>query len=453
VSVDVGARIEDAEEAEQATQRRFGPLYIIFFTVFAIFSIGALSALALGVGAVWAHFSPAMHDSLHVRALGVGLSARAALRMADASHEVGSLGGVVFDYAFSLVNFSLAIFLLWLRPRDRPARLLAIALVGVAGAFNLTAQTAVEIVPLTGAESFAQAAAHTIAGLTYIFALLLFPNGRPVPRWRASALVPLYTAIAVCAIFLTLRVQGTARPAALVLFFGLAVPVAGAAAQFYRLRWADSATEHTQARLLFWALVPALVVGAYFVVTQGFGTVTDAGLAGRHLPEQPVAVFRIFQPVFLLVPLALFIGLLRYRLWDIDRVVNRTLVYGLATGLVGGATLGIVVLLQRLLSPFTTGNDIAVALSTLLFAAAFIPVRRRVQNFVDRRFYRQRYDAQRTIEAFASRLRDQLDLEALAFELRGAVARTMQPSNVTLLLRNPEGKLEWQWTYKGQARD
>jgi hypothetical protein len=77
-------------------------------------------------------------------------------------------------------------------------------------------------------------------------------------------------------------------------------------------------------------------------------------------------------------------------------------------------------------------------------------LRRRIQDFVDKRFYRHRYDAQRTIEAFSSRLRDHLELESLAFELRGVVARTMQPSEITLLVRNPEGRMEWQWTYKGR---
>ena len=90
-------------------------------------------------------------------------------------------------------------------------------------------------------------------------------------------------------------------------------------------------------------------------------------------------------------------------------------------------------------------------MSTLAAFAAFVPVRRRIQDFVDRRFYRHRYDAQKTIEAFSSRLRDQLDLEALAFELRGAVAGTMQPTQLTLLVRETDGRLEWQWTYRGRS--
>jgi hypothetical protein len=158
--------------------------------------------------------------------------------------------------------------------------------------------------------------------------------------------------------------------------------------------------------------------------------------------------------VFLLVPIAIFLGLLRYRLWDIDRVINRTLVYGLAGGTLFGAYLGIVVLLQRVFSTFTGGSNLAVAASTLAVAAAFVPLRRRIQDFIDRRFYRQHYDAQKTVEAFTSSLRNDVDLEALAFELRGVVARTLQPSHLTLLLKQPEtDNLEWQWTYRGRPRE
>jgi hypothetical protein len=222
-------------------------------------------------------------------------------------------------------------------------------------------------------------------------------------------------------------------------------------AQAYRFRTSEDPGEHQQARLLFWALLPALGIGVWFVSTQGVSI--EAGLAGRHLPEQPVAIFRVFQPVFLLVPLAIFLGLLRYRLWDIDRVINRTLVYGLATAVPLGFYFVIVVLLQQVLRPLTAGNSISVAVSTLAAAAAFFPVRRRVQDFVDRRFYRHRYDAQQTIEAFSSRLRNEVDLEALAFELRGVVAKTMQPDHLTLLVKGDEGRMQWQWTYRGRPRD
>jgi predicted membrane protein len=446
----VSLAVEAPQIETEPTGRRWAWTDVAYFVFLVYFAGGAVVVLAHGIGAVLASASPALHDSLHIRALGTGLLARAALRMADQSHHIASAPQVAFDYAFSVLNFGLAILLLWLRPRDRTARLLAVALIGAAGAFNLTAQGAVEVVPLTGFETWLQTSSHIIAGLAYVYALLLFPDGRPVPRWRPIALIPLYAPISAAAVFLALRAEGTQRPVVLLVFHGLVTPIAAVLAQGYRFRRASTPEEHAQARLLVWALVPAIIVGAYFVYSQGFSSVTEQALAGRHLPDVPVAVFRLFQPVYLLIPLALFLGLQRYRLWDIDRVVNRTLVWGVASGVVLGLGVGFVVLLQRLLSPFTSGNDIAVALSTLVAAAAFLPVRRRIQDFVDRRFYRSRYDAQRTIETFSARLRDELDLESLGYELRGVVAGAMQPSHLTLLLRGDGGGLSWQWTYKGR---
>jgi hypothetical protein len=437
-------------EAGEQRARRFRLRDVAYWLFFAYYVGGAFVVLAFGIGAVLAARSPELHDWLHVSAgAETTLVERAWVRMADQSHYVASWPQVAFDYAFSLLNLATAALLLWLRGRDWTARLLAVALVGAAGAFNLTGQSTVEIIPLTAFETFMQTSSHVIAGVAYVYALLLFPDGKPVPRWPVPAVAALYAPVTAGAVFLALRVEGTARPAALLVFHGLVATVAGILAQVYRFRRAPTPSEHAQARLMVWALLPALIVGGYFVATQGLGTITVQALEGRHLPEQPVQVFRIFQPLFLLVPFALFLGLIRFRLWDIDRVVNRTVVYGLATGILLGAYLGIVVLMQRVLDPFIgEGNDVAVAISTLAVAAAAIPVRRRIQDFVDRRFYRHRYDAQQTIEAFSSRLRDQLDLEALAFELRGVVARTMQPSELSLLVRNPDGQMEWQWTYR-----
>ncbi|MEX0874605.1 MAG: hypothetical protein WD646_08450 [Actinomycetota bacterium] len=446
-AAEVQARTDD----ESDKRRRLSLWDLTFFVLFAVFVAASLLLLVQGAGAVWASLSPDFLASLRLRGLGTGFAARAAQRMARASHTLPSGLEIGLGYAFSVFNIALAIFLLWLRPRDRTARLLAVGMIGTAGVFNLAAQIAFEAVPLTRFESFNQSLIHIITGLAYGFALVHFPDGRFVPRWRAPFVailyLPFYTAVA----FLALQVEGTARPGALLIYFGLAVPALGVFAQAYRFRRAGTPVDSAQARLVFWALIPALAVGVWFVLTQGLADITQPTLLGRHLPEAPTNIFRIFQPVFLLVPVAIFLGLLRFRLWDIDRVVNRTLVYGLATGILIGLYAGVVVLLQGVLDTFTAGSDVAVALSTLAVATAAFPLRRRIQDFVDRRFYRHRYDAQRTIEAFSTRLRDEVEMEALAYELRGVVTRTMQPTHLTLLLKDPDsGGMERQWTYRGR---
>ncbi|MCY7302056.1 MAG: hypothetical protein LH654_03290, partial [Thermoleophilia bacterium] len=136
----------------------------------------------------------------------------------------------------------------------------------------------------------------------------------------------------------------------------------------------------------------------------------------------------------LALPTGIAIAVLRYRLYDIDRVVSRTLVYGCLTVVLVGAYVGLVVLGQAVFSSFVGGSNLVIAASTLVVAALFLPVRSRVQGFVDRRFYRSRYDAQRTMETFGARLREQVELDGLVTDLRAVVAETMQPAHTSVWL-------------------
>jgi hypothetical protein len=139
---------------------------------------------------------------------------------------------------------------------------------------------------------------------------------------------------------------------------------------------------------------------------------------------------------FTLVPIAVGIAVLKYRLYEVDIIINRALVYGSLTVMLVALYLGGIVVLQRLFVLLTgQQSTLAVVASTLLIAALFNPLRKRMQSFVDRRFYRSKYDAVKTLEAFSVKLRDETDLNALSDDLVGVVRETMQPAHVSLWLR------------------
>jgi hypothetical protein len=139
------------------------------------------------------------------------------------------------------------------------------------------------------------------------------------------------------------------------------------------------------------------------------------------------------------LPAATGVAILRYRLYEIDRLISRTLVYAALTVLLGAAYAGLVLGGQAVFSSFAGGSDLAIAVSTLVVAALFLPLRSRVQRVVDRRFYRRRYDAARTLERFGARLREQVELDELRADLQGVVSETMQPAHATVWLRSGAG--------------
>jgi hypothetical protein len=284
-----------------------------------------------------------------------------------------------------------------------------------------------------------------LLGLT----LLLFPDGRlPSRRWRPV----LWTLLG--GMFL-LVAAGTFRPGRYSQPFAsqanpLGLPGArgvmdavdltgwllvwtgfllGAAALIVRLRRARG-IQRQQLKLV-------LAVGT--VAAIGTAAVMATWLISPH-GELEVAApgrVRIAALGFILTtfPLAAGVAVLRYRLYDIDVVINRTLVYGMVTALLAALYAGFVLLFQLVMSPLTSGNGLAVALSTLAVAGLFRPALARVQALVDRRFYRQKYDGERILHAFAARLRQEVDLDTLRDELTGVVAETMQPASVSLWLR------------------
>ena len=169
------------------------------------------------------------------------------------------------------------------------------------------------------------------------------------------------------------------------------------------------------------------------VVLLAFAILFSRAFVGSVLA--PEIFFFTFNFSFLLIPLAVGVAILRYRLYDIDHLINRTLVYAVTTGSIGLIFFGGLVVLQALLRPLVSGSEVAVAISTLISFALFQPLRTRIQDAVDRRFYRSRYDSARTLDNFSVQLRDEVDLDAVRGGLLEAVRDTVRPAHASVWLR------------------
>jgi hypothetical protein len=273
-----------------------------------------------------------------------------------------------------------------------------------------------------------------------VFFGLLFPTGRlPSWRWRPFAWLSLLITLGVIVLSVfapgpILGLGSIRNPFGIEGWPNIYEPLQsvmlvlvfiGSASMLGRLRWA-SGVERQQIK---WPAYTVVMAASGSFLTYTISEVVDA----RWLK---LAGFVIFIVALVGLPTSVGIAIVRYRLYDIDRIINRTLVYGALTATLVALYFGGTVLLQWLFVLLTgEKSTLAVVASTLLIAALFNPLRRRVQAFVDRRFYRRKYDAAKTLEAFSAKLREETDLDALSDDLVGVVEETMQPTHVSLWLR------------------
>src|SRR5919106_1407834 len=274
---------------------------------------------------------------------------------------------------------------------------------------------------------------ETVPPALLAFALLVFPTGRLGSRAARLAAWTMSFATAVAGLGAAVEPgrMGTLGPLPEIALTLLVVGGIGgsAAAVLWRMRRARG--ERRQ-QVKWFAYSAALL--AVDLVLAG----ASATLLGDPGPEIETISFFVFVVVLSTVPVAMGIAVMRYRLYDIDRVINKTIVYALMTGaevLVYSATVFVAGTVAA-----GSGGQLAVAIATLAAAAAFRPLLKRVQGFVDRRFYRRKYDTQKTVDAFGSRLREEIDLDDLTDDLLGVVRSTMQPAHATVWLRREQAE-------------
>jgi hypothetical protein len=368
---------------------------------------------------------------------------RAALAEMGLSAGGYALYNVTIDTVFVSVFAAVAIVIFWRRSDDPVALLVATMLVvwgPLNGLFVLTPGAIEGMYPALQATL-----GRLVTFIGYVAWMLffyLFPSGRFVPRW--TRWLALLYGVAFFGLWNFTPFGPTTWPP---LLFNAAVLVVWGSfpvAQLYRYVRVSDATQRQQTK---W-----VVFGVSIAIAGALTTIFTVGAAVDLPPEDvgPKMLSLLLMDAFgLLIPLSIGVAVLRARLFDIDVVINRTLVYGSLTAMLALVYFGGVATTQALFRALTGQEQqpqLAIVISTLVIAALFNPLRRRIQSFIDRRFYRRKYDARKTLEAFSAKLRDETDLNALSDDLVGVVRETMQPAYVSLWLRPDKAS-------KGQLTD
>jgi hypothetical protein len=360
----------------------------------------------------------------------------------EALPAMAAIGLTLADYAalqlmptviFAVVCVAVGALIFWQRSNELMAFTSSLWLV----TFGLTLFEE-EVRAVGAAYPWLQPAALVLIWLGGVILLPLFfcifPNGRFAPRWTK------WWWLIISVSFVSLGTAGELSPAFNEIFGGVAgylwmsMVLVGIAVQFYRYRYLLTANERQQTKWVVFAFAVIIAVNVTtFLVNPLFldFRVQQAENAVGNIVGNAVATF-----AFVMIPLGIGISILRHRLYDIDVIIRRTVQYGVVSAVLAIVYFGSITLIQGGITAVTsTQSSLAIVLSTLLIAALFNPLRQRVQKFVDRRFYRQQYDAQQVLAQFAQTARDEVEMEALQAELLRVVQETMQPETMTIWLK------------------
>jgi len=349
---------------------------------------------------------------------------------------------IALDVIVVLVHIAIATFIFFRRPNDWIAMFVSITLV-TNGSILPLAQL-FEISGVNPLWLYLDRVVIFVGMVSSIILLYIFPDGRFIPRGtRLLALT--WAALMFFAIFTPGSILSMANWHILLQFVVVtAWAGTGLFAQVFRYENVSRPIERQQTK---WALF------GLFAATVGPVLVLANFQAGNISPAVPNVLYQrmgsgfftlsflvglagltVFKLASLLFPISFAIAVLRYRLWDIDIIIRRTLIYAALSGALVLVYLSSIVFLQEILSVFTQASQLAIVISTLATAALINPLRRRIQNGIDRRFYRNRYDAEKILAAFSASLRDQVDLEQLKERLLVVVEDSMYPESVSLWL-------------------
>lgn len=356
---------------------------------------------------------------------------------AQALQKVGISIRVYAIFFFVLTLFPVAVWLTvggviaWRKSNDWMALLMALALV-LQGSTNLTGAYSSGYYALLSL-SFPAQILNFFAFLTLLFALALFPGGRFVPRWFVWLTIP-FTINMLWYNFISpeqthLALPGWLNGLSAMLFIGELL--GGGATQIYRYRRVSTALQRQQTKWVVFGIAANLVLALVLFLPTLIAPALSQPGSLYNIGLTPLTTL-----VGLLIPLSIGIAIMRYRLWDIDTIINKTLVYGGLSVLLAAIYTALVVVLEGLIGLISkqASQPIVIVIATLTIAALFQPLRKRLQNSIDRQFYRRKYDAEKTLAAFSATLRDEVDLKQLCEQLLSAVQETMQPAQVSLWL-------------------
>jgi hypothetical protein len=287
---------------------------------------------------------------------------------------------------------------------------------------------------------------RSIGVFSLIVLMFLFPDGHFVPgwtRWLSVLLIPFFLLSVVFPEFNLPMGVATIQSADIpLLIFFLTFAGIAVGTQVYRYQNLSTQIQKQQTK---WVVFGVTIMVALLIATALpnilFASLRQPGVVAMSV--RLIAVSVILLVIIPILPVTVGLSIFRYRLWDIDLIIRRTLVYGLLTASLVLVYFGVVILLQNLVVVFTNqqlglkfllleGSPVAIVISTLAIAALFNPLRRRIQVYIDLRFYRHKYDAQKTVEAYAVAARDETDLDCLTTDLVQVVEETMQPERLSL---------------------